>query len=81
MSKVLHQGGSCILAAKVFVMSRLLLKSLEDKVRPPQRVIIHVNYLRILFVELSEDCSIAPGSIDFPPEPTAPPYRSAVEND
>ncbi|KAI5804054.1 hypothetical protein DFH27DRAFT_610057 [Peziza echinospora] len=31
LAKILHRGGSCILAARVFVISRLLLKSLQSK--------------------------------------------------
>lgn len=30
--RLLHQNGSCLLAARIFVVSRLVLKSLQEKV-------------------------------------------------
>lgn len=32
LSKLLHRNRSCLLAARVFVISRLVLKSLQEKV-------------------------------------------------
>jgi len=32
LSRLLHQNGSCLLAARIFVVSRLVLKLLQEKV-------------------------------------------------
>jgi len=34
LSRLLHRNGSCLLAARIFLVLRLVLKSLQEKVAP-----------------------------------------------